>query len=70
VGRYHASRTVVPRRPTAGASTSTPVATIASDVHPEPGQFALLRETVARSTSASAISRADTIVDPLWCPTC
>jgi hypothetical protein len=42
VGRYHASRTVVlsvdPKRTTLDA-----VATIASDVHPKAGEYALLR---------------------------
>jgi glucose-6-phosphate dehydrogenase assembly protein OpcA len=64
VGRYHASRTVVcavePDRTTIDA-----VATIASDVHPRPGQFALLRETVIVDVGERHLDRLDTIVDPL-----
>jgi glucose-6-phosphate dehydrogenase assembly protein OpcA len=67
VGRYHASRTVVcavsPRRTTLDA-----VATIASDVHPRPGAFALLRETVIVDVGERHLSHLDSIVDPLVVP--
>ena len=67
VGRYHASRTVVlavdGRRDHLDA-----VATIASDVHPKPGQFALLRETVVVDVGERHLHAADTIVDPLVVP--
>src|SRR4029450_4884386 len=45
VGRYHASRTVVLAFEP-GRTTLDAVATIASDVHPKAGEYALLRETV------------------------
>jgi glucose-6-phosphate dehydrogenase assembly protein OpcA len=64
VGRYHASRTVVlsvdARRERIDA-----VATIASDVHPKPGQFALLRETVVVEIGERHLPAVDSIVDPL-----
>jgi glucose-6-phosphate dehydrogenase assembly protein OpcA len=64
VGRYHASRTVVlsvdPRRQTIDA-----VATIASDVHPKAGEYALLRETVIVEVGEKHLPALDTIVDPL-----
>src|ERR687885_1039660 len=64
VGGYHASRTIVcavdPRRTTLDA-----VATIASDVHPRPGEFALLRETVIVDIGEQHLAHVDTIVDPL-----
>ena len=64
VGRYHASRTVVlavePRRERLDA-----VATIASDVHPKAGEFALLRETVIVDVGDKHLPALDTIVDPL-----
>jgi glucose-6-phosphate dehydrogenase assembly protein OpcA len=64
VGRYHASRTVVlaidPRRTKLDA-----VATIASDVHPKPGEYALLRETVIVDVGDKHVPALDTIVDPL-----
>jgi glucose-6-phosphate dehydrogenase assembly protein OpcA len=64
VGRSHAARTIVcavqPRRDTIDA-----VATIASDVHPQPGEFALLRETVIVDVGEKHLSHIDTIVDPL-----
>jgi glucose-6-phosphate dehydrogenase assembly protein OpcA len=67
VGRYHASRTVVcavsPRRATLDA-----VATIASDVHPRPGAFALLRETVIVDVGERHLDHLDSIVDPLVVP--
>src|SRR3954449_7454127 len=64
VGRSHAARTIVcavePRRTTIDA-----VATIASDVHPRPGEFALLRETVVVDVGERHLSHLDTVVDPL-----
>src|ERR671922_1347747 len=64
VGRSHAARTIVcavePRRKTIDA-----VATIASDVHPKPGEFALLRETVIVDVGEEHLAHVDTIVDPL-----
>jgi glucose-6-phosphate dehydrogenase assembly protein OpcA len=64
VGHYHASRTVVlamdPDRETLDA-----VATIASDVYPKPGEFALLRETVIIDVGDKHLSALDTIVNPL-----
>ena len=64
VGHAHAARTIVcavePRRTTIDA-----VATIASDVHPRPGEFALLRETVIVDVGERHLPHIDTIVDPL-----
>ena len=64
VGRAHAARTVVcavePKRTTIDA-----MATIASDVHPKPGEFALLRETVIVAIGEKHLPNVDTIVDPL-----
>jgi glucose-6-phosphate dehydrogenase assembly protein OpcA len=64
VGPHHASRTVVcaiePRRTTIDA-----VATIASDVHPGPGEFALLRETVVLDVGERHLPHLNTIIDPL-----
>src|SRR5918911_365152 len=54
VGRSHAARTIV-----------CAVATIASDVHPRPGEFALLRETVIVDVGEQHLPHVDTIVDPL-----
>jgi glucose-6-phosphate dehydrogenase assembly protein OpcA len=64
VGHAHAARTIVcavePRRTAIDA-----VATIASDVHPRPGEFALLRETVIVDVGEQHLEHVDTIVDPL-----
>jgi glucose-6-phosphate dehydrogenase assembly protein OpcA len=64
VGRYHASRTVVcaiePGRDSIDA-----VATISADVHPRPGEFAGLRETVIVDVGERHVPHLDTIVDPL-----
>src|SRR6185503_15973465 len=64
IGHAHAARTIVcavePRRKTLDA-----VATIASDVHPRPGEFALLRETVVVDVGEQHLAHIDTIVDPL-----
>ena len=64
VGGYHASRTIVCAIEP-GRTTLDAVATIASDVHPRPGEFALLRETVIVDVGDAHIPRLDTIVDPL-----
>src|SRR5918911_375357 len=64
IGHAHAARTIVcavePRRTTLDA-----VATIASDVHPKAGEFALLRETVVVDVGEQHLAHIDTIVDPL-----
>jgi glucose-6-phosphate dehydrogenase assembly protein OpcA len=64
IGHAHAARTIVcsvePKR-----STLDAVATIASDVHPKPGEFALLRETVVVDVGEQHLEHVDTIVDPL-----
>jgi glucose-6-phosphate dehydrogenase assembly protein OpcA len=64
IGHAHAARTIVcavePRRTTLDA-----VATIASDVHPKPGEFALLRETVVVDVGEQHLAHVDSIVDPL-----
>ncbi len=64
VGRYHASRTVV-CEVESGRETIDAVATIASDVHPQAGEFALLRETVIVDVGERHLAGLDTIVDPL-----
>ena len=64
VGRAHAARTVVCAIEP-GRTTLDAVATIASDVHPQPGEFALLRETVVVDIGEGHIAHLDTIVDPL-----
>jgi glucose-6-phosphate dehydrogenase assembly protein OpcA len=60
----HAARTIVcavePRRDAMDA-----VAAIASDVHPRPGEFAALRETVIVDIGEQHLRHLDTIVDPL-----
>src|SRR3954452_5194956 len=64
IGHAHAARTIVcavePKRKTLDA-----IATIASDVHPKPGEFALLRETVVVDIGEQHLAHVDTIVDPL-----
>jgi glucose-6-phosphate dehydrogenase assembly protein OpcA len=64
IGHAHAARTIVcaveSKRETLDA-----VATIASDVHPQPGEFALLRETVVVDVGERHLAHIDTIVDPL-----
>src|SRR3954454_11258052 len=64
IGHAHAARTIVcavePKRKTLDA-----VATIASDVPPKPGEFALLRETVVVDIGEQHLAHVDTIVDPL-----
>ena len=64
VGRYHASRTVVCAIDP-GRTTIDAVATISADVHPRPGEFAALRETVIVDVGERHIAHLDTIVDPL-----
>src|SRR3954465_6280137 len=69
----HAAQPAAPR-PARGTSvcgadpkrkTRDAVATIASDVHPKPGEFALLRETVVVDIGEQHLAHVDTIVDPL-----
>jgi glucose-6-phosphate dehydrogenase assembly protein OpcA len=64
VGRSHAARTIVCAVESRRKSIDA-VATIASDVHPQPGEFALLRETVIVDVGEQHIAHIDTIVDPL-----
>jgi glucose-6-phosphate dehydrogenase assembly protein OpcA len=64
VGRYHASRTVVCEFEP-GREQLDAVATIASDVHPQAHEFALLRETVIVDVGERHLAGLDTIVDPL-----
>jgi glucose-6-phosphate dehydrogenase assembly protein OpcA len=64
VGRYHASRTIV-MAVDPGRRELDAVATIASDVRPKPGEFALLRETVVVDVGDRHLKALDTIVDPL-----
>jgi glucose-6-phosphate dehydrogenase assembly protein OpcA len=63
VGRHHASRTVEPGRTVLAA-----VATIASEVEPRPGEYALLHETVTIAVGERHVPHLDTIVDPLVVP--
>src|SRR3954465_14088578 len=64
IGHAHAARTIVcavePKRETLDAG-----ATIASDVHPQPGEFALLRETVVVDVGERHLTHIDTAGDPL-----
>src|SRR3954454_2528352 len=64
IGHAHAARTIVcagePRRTTLDGG-----ATIAPDVHPKPGEFALLRETVVADVGEQHLAHVDSIVDPL-----
>jgi glucose-6-phosphate dehydrogenase assembly protein OpcA len=64
VGRYHASRTVV-LAVEPGRQQLDAVATIASDVQPKTGEFALLRETVIVDVGEKHLPGLSTIVDPL-----
>jgi glucose-6-phosphate dehydrogenase assembly protein OpcA len=64
VGRYHASRTVV-LAVDGDRQKLDAVATIASDVHPKAGEYALLRETVIVDVGEHHLEGLDTIVDPL-----
>ena len=64
VGRSHAARTIVCAVEPPAAPIDA-VATIASDVHPRPGEFALLRETVIVDVGEQHLAHLDTIVDPL-----
>src|SRR5919199_6937932 len=64
VGRYHASRTVV-LAVDGDREKLDAVATIASDVHPKAGEYALLRETVIVDVGDHHLPALDTIVDPL-----
>jgi glucose-6-phosphate dehydrogenase assembly protein OpcA len=64
VGSSHAARTIV-CSVESGRRALDAVATIASDMHPQPGEFALLRETVIVDVGERHIPHLDTIVDPL-----
>jgi glucose-6-phosphate dehydrogenase assembly protein OpcA len=64
VGRFHASRTIVLQLED-GREQIDAVATIASDVHPETGSFALLRETVVLDIGPKHIPGLTALVDPL-----
>ncbi len=64
VGRYHASRTVVLEVEDKRTSIDA-VATIASDVKPGAGSFALLRETVVVDIGHKHIDGLVPLVDPL-----
>jgi glucose-6-phosphate dehydrogenase assembly protein OpcA len=63
-GQVHAARTIV-CAVEPGRTTLDAVATIASDTHPRPGEFALLRETVVVDVGEQHLAGLDTIVDPL-----
>ena len=64
VGRYHASRTVVLEVEEKRTSIDA-TATIASDVKPEAGSFALLRETVVLDIGRKHMDGLVPLVDPL-----
>lgn len=64
VGRYHPSRTIVCELEP-GRDSLDAMATIATDVHPRAGQFALLRETVVVDVGERHLEHLDSIVDPL-----
>jgi glucose-6-phosphate dehydrogenase assembly protein OpcA len=62
--RYYASRTIVctvePRRTEIGA-----LARVGSEMHPRPGEFAVLRETVELTIGERHLAHLESIVDPL-----
>jgi glucose-6-phosphate dehydrogenase assembly protein OpcA len=64
LGGYHASRTIVcsvePRRTVISA-----LARIGSDMHPGPGELAVLRETVVLALGERHLTQLESIVDPL-----
>jgi glucose-6-phosphate dehydrogenase assembly protein OpcA len=64
VGRYHPSRTIVCA---VGRDRTrlNAVATVAATAHPEPGAFALTRETVIIDVGPQHLEHLDTIIDPL-----
>ncbi|MEP6952608.1 MAG: glucose-6-phosphate dehydrogenase assembly protein OpcA, partial [Solirubrobacteraceae bacterium] len=64
VGRYHASRTIVLEVEDKRTSIDA-VATIASDVQPEAGTYALLRETVVLDIGRKHMDGLVPLVDPL-----
>jgi glucose-6-phosphate dehydrogenase assembly protein OpcA len=64
VGGSHAARTIVCAVESKRSAIDA-VATIASDVHPQPGEFALLRETVIVDVGEQHLPHLDTVVDPL-----
>jgi glucose-6-phosphate dehydrogenase assembly protein OpcA len=64
VGRYHASRTVVCAIEP-GRTTIDAVASVASEVEPKHGEFALLRETIVVTVGDRHVPKLGTIVGPL-----
>jgi glucose-6-phosphate dehydrogenase assembly protein OpcA len=63
-GRYHASRTII-LAIEPGRTTMDAIATTASDTHPRPGEFALLRENIVVTLGERHVPHLDTIVDPV-----
>jgi glucose-6-phosphate dehydrogenase assembly protein OpcA len=64
VPRAHASRTIV-CAVEPGRGSLDAVATIAADVDPAAGEFALLRETIVLSVGAAHLRELDSVVNPL-----
>ncbi|MGI8801988.1 MAG: glucose-6-phosphate dehydrogenase assembly protein OpcA [Solirubrobacteraceae bacterium] len=64
VGRHHPSRTIV-CQVAAGRRTLDAVASVAATASPEPGAFALTRETVIIDVGPQHVPYLDSIVDPL-----
>jgi glucose-6-phosphate dehydrogenase assembly protein OpcA len=64
VGRNHPSRTIV-CAVEPGRTTIDAIADVASDVHPKPGEFALIRETVVLYVGQGHLASIASIVDPL-----
>lgn len=64
LGGYHASRTIVcsvePRRTVISA-----LARIGSDLHPRPGELAVLRESVVLALGERHLAQLESILDPL-----
>ena len=64
VGRHHPSRTIV-CTVSRGRTTLDAVASVAATANPEPGSFALTRETVIVDIGPQHVPYIDSIVDPL-----
>jgi glucose-6-phosphate dehydrogenase assembly protein OpcA len=64
VGRHHASRTIVCAYER-GRTTLDATASIVTDGVPQPGEFALMRETVVLNVGQEHLEQLDRIVDPL-----
>ncbi len=64
LGPGHASRTIV-CSVVAGRADIGAVARIGSDMHPRPGEFAVLRETVVLDVGERHLPHLESIVDPL-----